>query len=252
MFRLKSKVISLGAVKQVLLNPKLIVRLPHFVQQLRKYRQMETELGLKASSVRLYPCLDDERKFQPAHNYYFYQDCWAARQVFREKPSYNVDVGSTVLLVGILSQFTKCFSVDIRPIEANLEGLNIVSGSVLDLPFKDNEVPCLTTMCVLEHIGLGRYGDPLNPIGTQDAIREIMRVIKPNGVVIYSVPVGINILEFNANRRFQYEKAATLFKGWEMVDSCVLTPSPTSYISDEMFMEIGDPVACFCMRKPAK
>lgn len=227
-----------------------MMRVPRFVQQLREYRRMESELGLNASSIRLYPCLDDERESQPAHNYYFYQDCWAARQVFREEPSYIADVGSTVLLVGILSQYTKCFSVDIRPVDASLEGLNVLSGSVLSLPFKDNEVPCLTTMCVLEHIGLGRYGDPLSPTGTQDAVREIARVIKPNGIVVYSVPVGPDMLEFNANRRFQYQQAASLFNGWDMVDSCVLSPSPVPYISDEMFTEISDPIACFCMRKP--
>ena len=62
--------------------------------------------------------------------------------------------------------------------EARLEGLSAKSGSVLQLPFKADEVPCLTTMCVLEHIGLGRYGDPLDPLGTKKAVEEIKRVIK--------------------------------------------------------------------------
>ncbi|MGD1083159.1 MAG: DUF268 domain-containing protein [Verrucomicrobiota bacterium] len=194
--------------------------------------------------------MDDLQESQSGHGYYFYQDCWAARQVFRERPEWGVDVGSTVLLVGILSQFARWVSVDIRPIKSELKGLECVEGSVLTLPFKDNQVPCLTTMCVLEHIGLGRYGDPLNPTGTEDAAVEIARVIRPGGIVVYSVPVGSEeILEFNANRRFDYHQAAGLFKGWELVDSCVLTPTPVAYASAEM---TKDPVACFCFRKPKR
>src|ERR1035437_931822 len=124
----------------------------------------------------------------------------------------GVDVGSTVLLVGILSQFTRWHSVDIRPMQCELEGLECKDGSVLNLPYKDDEVPCLTTMCVLEHIGLGRYGDPINPTGTNDAASEIRRVVAPGGVVVYSVPVGLEeVLEFNANRRFTIQQALDLF-----------------------------------------
>jgi hypothetical protein len=171
--------------------------------------------------------------------------------VFRENPVYLVDVGSTVLLVGILSQFTRCVSVDIRPIQSALDGLEVRQGTITQLPFQDNEVPCLSSMCVLEHIGLGRYGDLLNPNGTQDAVREIARVIKPGGIVIYSVPVGRVVNEFNANRRFSYEQASTFFQGWLLIDACILTPSPVPYVSDQSLSSLQDPVACFCVRKPS-
>ena len=43
---------------------------------------------------------------------------------------------------------------------------------------------------------------------------------------------------------------ARLIKGWELVDSCVLTPRPVPYISEEALLQLRDPVACFCYRKP--
>ncbi len=138
-----------------------------------------------------------------------------------------------------------------RPITAHLDGLTTMPGTVLKLPFNDNEVPGLTTMCVLEHIGLGRYGDPINPNGTEDAVAEIARVIAPRGIVIYSVPVGRDLLEFNANRRFRYEKAKSLFKGWEIVDTCILAPDPVAIDLEETLLQLKDPVACFCVRKPS-
>jgi SAM-dependent methyltransferase len=106
-------------------------------------------------------------------------------------------------------------------------------------------------MCVLEHIGLGRYGDPLNPNGTEEAVREITRVLQPGGIVIFSVPVGREVLEFNAHRRFTHEQALNLFKGFTLVDSCILNPVPRRFESEEALKAMVDPVVCICCRKPS-
>jgi hypothetical protein len=246
------KKISLGSMLTLFKKPYLLFRLPRFFWQLRNYRVLEQNQNGKLSSLRLYPCLSDVQPSQPVRNFYFYQDCWAAKQVFQEVPPFVVDVGSTVLLVGILSQFKACISVDIRPVEARLDGLESRTGSVLALPFDDDEVPCLTTMCVLEHIGLGRYGDTLDPDGTVKAVKEIKRVIKPGGIVVFSVPVGQELTEFNANRRFTYKQAKAFFEGWDLVDTCILSPFPQSIASEEELIEMRDPIACFCLRKPVQ
>lgn len=242
--------VSLGSLRQILLKPHLIRRIPRYLFDLRAYRKVEIAATGKHARLRLYPCLQDDTQIQSAHSSYFYQDCWAARQVFKEKPSWLVDLGSTMLLVGILSQFAKCISVDYRPIQAQLDGLHPVAGTLLNLPFQDNSVPCVTTMCVLEHVGLGRYGDPLSPLGTLQAVAEIARVIAPGGIVVYSVPAGREMNEFNAHRRFTHAQAAAFFKGWDLINSCVLTPTPRSFESNETLSEYSDPVICFCFRKP--
>lgn len=53
---------------------------------------------------------------------------------------------------------------------------------------------------VAEHIGLGRYGDPLDPHGTRDACRELARVLAPGGNLHFSLPVGKPRRCFNAHR----------------------------------------------------
>jgi len=241
--------ISLGALKRLLLRPSQIIRLPSYYHDLKTYRNAELSTNGRLRPLRFYPCLNDKRASQDTNDNYFYQDCWASRQVFRENPDWGVDVGSTVLLVGILSQFKPWTSVDIRPIKSELAGLECKAGSVLELPFNDGTVPCLTTMCVLEHIGLGRYGDPLNPNGTEQAAKEIARVLRPGGIVVFSVPVGREVLEFNAHRRFTYEQALNLFKGFTLVDSCVLTPVPRRFESEQALAASVDPVVCVCCRK---
>src|SRR5882724_2961897 len=127
--------VSLGSIRQLLRKPYLVARIPAYLGHLRAYRKLEFKSTGRNEALRLYPCLTDNLKTQSGHSAYFYQDCWAARQVFREKPAYVVDIGSTVLLTGIVSQFTKCVSVDIRPVRAELEGLSPVQASVLQLPF---------------------------------------------------------------------------------------------------------------------
>lgn len=244
------KYVSLGSLRQLFLKPYLLARVPRYLAQLRSYRELELLATGRQTRLRIYPCLNDNAPAQSAHSSYFYQDCWAARQVFKERPSYGIDLGSTVLLVGIVSQFVPFISVDIRPVQAELEGLSAIQGSLLKLPFADNAVPCITTMCVLEHVGLGRYGDQLAPTGTVDAVAEISRVIMPGGIVVYSVPVGRVLTEFNAHRRFSYEEASSLFSGWELLASCVLTPQPRPYVSESEILKMADPVACFCYRKP--
>ena len=42
---------------------------------------------------------------------------------------------------------------------------------------------------MLEHIGLGRYGDPIDPQGTEKAATELQRVLAPGGDLYLSLPI---------------------------------------------------------------
>jgi len=96
-----------------------------------------------------------------------------------------------------------------------LDSLDFVEGSILDLPFEDRTLSSLSSLCVVEHIGLGRYGDELDPDGSAKAIKELARVVAPGGRLYLSVPVGDEyIVAFNAGRvlprAFVLENAAPL------------------------------------------
>ncbi len=93
--------------------------------------------------------------------------------------------------------------VDLRPLPVSLRELSFVQGTILDLPFDAGTVPSLSCLCVVEHIGLGRYGDPLQPDGTERAIAELLRVVQPGGHLYLSAPVDdCNRTYFNAHRAF--------------------------------------------------
>eukprot|EP00759_Apiculatamorpha_spiralis_P039023 PhF_6_TR37906/c1_g1_i6/m.56628 len=68
-----------------------------------------------------------------------------------------------------------------------------------------------------EHDGLGRYGDPLNPIGDLQAMREMWSMIVPGGHMILAVPVGIDCVLFNAGRVYGRLRLPLLLRGWEVL-----------------------------------
>lgn len=109
--------------------------------------------------------------------------------------------------------------IDIRPIELELPNLFFKKGSILKLPFEDNSIDTLSSLCVVEHIGLGRYGDQVDSFGSEKAIKELKRVLKVGGVILFSVPVDKeNKIYFNAHRAFTRDYILELFDGFEVME----------------------------------
>jgi hypothetical protein len=81
-------------------------------------------------------------------------------------------------------------------------------------------VESLSSLCVVEHIGLGRYGDPIDPEGTGKAIAELQRVIKPAGNLYISLPLDDeNRTYFNAHRAFKEAYVLSLFQDFELIQA---------------------------------
>jgi SAM-dependent methyltransferase len=121
--------------------------------------------------------------------------------------------------MAILSRWVPVTMVDIRPIDVSLEGLSFMKGSILDLPFADNSIESLSSLCVVEHIGLGRYGDDLDPRGSEKAIAELKRVLRPGGNLLLSVPVDRECrVYFNAHRAFTPDYLMRLLDGMTVVE----------------------------------
>lgn len=170
-----------------------------------RYRKLAPS-DRRPSFRHLYPCLGDDSPETPVEPVYFYQDAWAFEKVFRNKPSLHVDVGSHYKFVSLLSKVVPVVMVDIRPLRLPLDSLQFKKGSITDLPFADSELRSVSSLCVIEHIGLGRYGDTIDPYGAEKAIEELKRVLMPGGRLYISVPVGDeNVTAFNAGRVFSLD-----------------------------------------------
>jgi SAM-dependent methyltransferase len=171
---------------------------PRFFRDRRHYVAMSGSAPLRRRDD--YPCLLDWTETTPFDPHYTYQDGWAARRIAERLPAEHVDVGSRVSFVVGLSAFVPVTFVDLRPLELALSGLTNLRGDLLSLPFADCSVQSLSCLHVAEHVGLGRYGDELDPGGTRRAARELERVLALGGHLYFSLPVGRPRTEFNAHR----------------------------------------------------
>jgi SAM-dependent methyltransferase len=189
-------------------------RYVRFAADVRRYARIP---GAERIDVRnLRPQLEDRTELSPYDPHYFYQDVWAAGRIAETRPSRHIDVGSRVDYVGFLSVLTDVTFVDIRPLHVDLERLDSVAGSITALPFGDRSIESLSCLHVAEHIGLGRYGDELDPAGTIKAARELQRVLAPGGRLLFSLPVGRPRLCFNAHRIHAPTDVPNLFPELEL------------------------------------
>jgi SAM-dependent methyltransferase len=127
----------------------------------------------------------------------------------------------------LLSTLKKVTFVDIRPIIVDLPNFECVKGSILDMPYSTDSIPSLSCLHVTEHIGLGRYGDPIDPQGSFKATQELKRVLAPGGSLYFSLPIGKPRICFNAHRVHSASQILQYFEGLELVDHACITDQIT-------------------------
>jgi SAM-dependent methyltransferase len=139
----------------------------------------------------------------PTH--YFEQDIWAARKIIDRKPGRHVDIGSRVdgFVSHLLAARIPVEFVDIRPLPREVDGLTFIQADATTLEgIPDNSVESLSALHSVEHFGLGRYGDPIDPDGWEKAMHAMARVLAPGGHLYFAVPIGKERVVFNAHRIF--------------------------------------------------
>ncbi|WP_461572268.1 DUF268 domain-containing protein [Sulfuricaulis sp.] len=134
------------------------------------------------------------------------------------KPAKHVDISSSLYFSGIVSAFVPIEFYDYRPAALHLDQLKSGPADLLALPFADDSIESLSCMHVIEHIGLGRYGDQLDPNGDLRAINELKRVLTPGGKLLIVVPVGQPKVVFNAHRIYSYEQVVSYFSGLDLME----------------------------------
>lgn len=189
-----------------------------FGSEYRRFRRMNTgaSFGLRGRDIR--PCLLDRTSQTPIEPVYFVQDTWFAHRLSARRPARHVDVGSSAKTMALVAQFVPVTMIDIRPVPLSVPNYSFIKGSILALPFEDGTVESLSSLCVIEHIGLGRYGDEMDAWGSEKAWKEMLRVLKPGGDFYVSVPVDAsNRVYFNAHRAFTRDYVMELSQGLNLV-----------------------------------
>jgi SAM-dependent methyltransferase len=151
-----------------------------------------------------YPILDEWHEDSgTASGDYFHQDIWAARKIFERNPARHIDVGSRIDgFVAHVACFREIEVYDIRPIWHKVKNIRFVQRDLMKSA--EREVcDSLSCLHVIEHFGLGRYGDEIDPWGYKLGFKHVSDLLKPGGVFYFSVPMGPQRVEFNAHRVFE-------------------------------------------------
>lgn len=82
--------------------------------------------------------------------------------------------------------------------------------------FRFDALLCISS---IEHDGLTRYGDPLNPDSDLDAMRTFRSYLKGNGLLYLSCPVGRDRVCYNVHRIYGKARLPLLLRDWLVIDT---------------------------------
>lgn len=160
--------------------------------------------------------------------HYFAQDIWGAAKIYANAPKQHYDIGSRLDgFIAHLLVFREVNYIDIRPLPFEIPGLHFIQGDATNLEqFENDSIESLSSFHALEHFGLGRYGDEIDPDAYLKVIRNIQRVIKPGGHAYIGVPIGPkDRLVFNAHRIFAIRTIIELFDEMALSDIAIIRSS---------------------------
>ncbi|NOT76817.1 MAG: DUF268 domain-containing protein [Cyclobacteriaceae bacterium] len=147
-------------------------------------------------------------------SHYFHEDLTVARRVFENKPVKHVDVGSRVDgFVAHVASFREIEVFDIRPQTAIVKNIRFITADFMEVsPELYGYTDSLSSLNVIEHFGLGRYGDPIDVKGHLKGIQNMNKVLKKGGKFYFSTAIGPQRIEFNAHRVFNVAYLINLFE----------------------------------------
>jgi len=201
-------------------DPLLFIRslrgFPKFLADFLLFRKIHS------GSLVLAPCLHDRYEESGATgNEYFWQDLIVARWICEAAPAKHVDIGSRVDgFVAHVASFRDIEVFDIRPTKVTIPGVLFRQADLMSSAFFSDRCEliqyCDSVTCLhaLEHFGLGRYGDSIDPQGYQHGIKNMARLLTPGGTFYLSTPIGKERVEFNSNWVFDPRTIIATAQEW--------------------------------------
>jgi SAM-dependent methyltransferase len=198
---------------------RILLARPFVIRDYFAFKKMQRSLtqrfSIPLSELDLFSY--DKTRDTGFDRHYVYHTSWAARKLAIIAPQKHVDISSSLYFVGITSAFIPIDFYDYRPADLRLSNMSTNSADLTSLPFNSNSIESLSCMHTIEHVGLGRYGDKVDPDGDKAACAELSRVLTPGGSLLFVVPIGgVAKIQWNAHRIYNYETVLDLFQNLEL------------------------------------
>jgi hypothetical protein len=224
-----------------------VTNLPFYLNGLLRYNRLNKSNSFKISFNNLRPILN-ERNVQAGYlsMHYFHQDIWAAKKIFNQKPSKHFDIGSRIDgFISHLLVFMPVNVLDIRPLSDQIENLNFTQCDATNLEgIESNSIESLSSLHAIEHFGLGRYGDDIDPDGYKKVLKAMQRVLKKDGYLYIGVPTGIERVEYNSQRVFNPSTIISELNDLELVSFSLVNDDGT--LTENLSIELFKPTHLSC------
>lgn len=217
LYKIKRKVGKIPFAAPLYHTLKATVLYIFFLIDFIKFKRISSDdKRFKVRWLDQFPCLLDKTSTTGFEPHYTYHPPWAARIIAKNNPKLHIDISSILHFSTIVSAFVPVHFYDYRPAKLILNNLDTKKCDLMAMPFADNSVESLSCMHTVEHVGLGRYGDTMDPSGDIKAISELKRILAPGGSLLFVVPIGIPKIEFNAHRIYSYAQIIEYFSDVEL------------------------------------
>ena len=183
-----------------------------FAKDSIEYEKKNIREQFQVNRNNLWPVIGEKYAYAGVVGNYFWQDLWAARKVVQSGVKNHFDIGSRLdgFIAHLLSTGIDVTMIDVRKFPTEIEQLHTIVDDATSLrQISDESIESMSALCSLEHFGLGRYGDPINPESCFQCFDNIQKKLKKGGRLYIAVPVGKERVEFNAHRVFY---ASTIVK----------------------------------------
>jgi hypothetical protein len=134
--------------------------------------------------------------------------------------------GKSVAVIGSLDPWIECICMnngikDVTTVEYNPPvcthpDLKIMSYN--DFVVSDKKYDIIISYSSIEHSGLGRYGDPIDPNGDLKAMDQMVEKLNADGHMLLGIPIGKDSIVWNAHRVYGRKRLKLLLKDVTLVD----------------------------------
>lgn len=157
----------------------------------------------------------------------------------KPKPETILDIGAwPKFIIGMLSHY-KVTSVDFRYRESRLKNETILTCDAKELNIPDNSFDAVLGIGGFYTFGLGRYGDEIDLDADVKSFYEMVRVLKPGGILIFLATItrGDPYVFFNRCRIYNYEMIQEFCEGLECIEERYISRKRKSFCSIDQIIE---------------
>lgn len=179
-----------------------------FYKNKRQYISLNEGDDFRIKKEYIFPIYNEcFEKAGTVDEHYFLQDIYFARKIIHENPHMHYDIGSRIdgFIGHLLGGGIEVTLLDIRPFDIQVDGLAFIKTDATELKeIADNSLTSLSSLHAIEHFGLGRYGDIVDPYAWVKALKSVQEKIAVGGYFYLGLPVGKeDRVCFNAHRIFK-------------------------------------------------